>query len=78
MVAHKLARLDGSRTPIAPAHLRPRLAMIAAEREAVIALRDRNEISDVVMRRLQQEFDHEEVLLHQRYGDLETPEAQSP
>jgi CPA1 family monovalent cation:H+ antiporter len=73
MIAHKLARLDGSPTSIAPAHLRPRLAMIAAEREAVIALRDRNEISDVVMRRLQQEFDHEEVLLHQRYGDLKTP-----
>jgi hypothetical protein len=43
--------------------------MIAAEREAVIALRDRNEISDSVMRRLLREFDHEEVLLHQRYGE---------
>jgi hypothetical protein len=41
--------------------------MIAAEREAVIALRDRNEISDDVLRRLQNEFDHEEVLLHQRF-----------
>jgi Na+/H+ antiporter len=69
MTAHRLERLDGSPSPTAPAHLRPRQAMIAAEREAVVALRDRNEISDVVMRRLQQEFDHEEVLLHQRYRD---------
>ena len=69
ITAHRLERLDGSLSPTAPAHLRPRLAMIAAEREAVVALRDRNEISDVVMRRLQQEFDHEEVLLHQRYRD---------
>jgi len=42
--------------------------MIAAEREAVIAMRDRSEISDAVMRRLQKKFDHEETLLHQRYG----------
>jgi hypothetical protein len=41
--------------------------MIAAEREAVIAMRDRNEVSDAVMNRLQRELDHEEVLLHQRY-----------
>jgi CPA1 family monovalent cation:H+ antiporter len=71
ITAHKLERLNGPPTPIAPAHLRPRLAMIAAERETLITLRDRNEISDVVMRRLQREFDHEEVLLHQRYGDPE-------
>jgi Na+/H+ antiporter len=71
ITAHKLKRLDGFPSATAPAHLRPRLAMIAAEREAVITLRDRNEISDVVLRRLQQEFDHEEVLLHQRYGDTE-------
>jgi monovalent cation/hydrogen antiporter len=51
-----------------PTHLRPRLAMLAAAREAVVALRDRGEIGDAVMRRLQSEFDHEEVLLHQRYG----------
>ena len=30
-------------------------------------MRDRNEISDRVMNRLQREFDHEEILLHQRY-----------
>ncbi len=67
MTAHQLERLSISpSTP--PAHLRLRLAMIAAEREAVIAMRDRNEISDTVMRRLQSEFDHEEVLLRQRYG----------
>ncbi len=40
-----------------------RLIMIAAEREAVITMRDRNEISDTVMRRLLSEFDHEKVLL---------------
>jgi monovalent cation/hydrogen antiporter len=68
IVAHSLARLNGSASPTTSAHLRARLTMIAEQREAVIALRDRNEISDTVMRRLQQEFDHEEVLLHQRYG----------
>jgi CPA1 family monovalent cation:H+ antiporter len=40
-----------------------RLSMIVAEREAVIAMRDRNEISDTVMWKLLGEFDHEEVLL---------------
>lgn len=68
MVAHRPERLDESASSTVSAHLRARLTMIAEEREAVIALRDRNEISDTVMRRLQQEFDHEEVLLHQRYG----------
>jgi monovalent cation/hydrogen antiporter len=65
--ANKLERLSSS-SSAPPAHFPLRLAMIAAEREAVIALRDRNEISDPVMRRLLREFDHEEVLLHQRYG----------
>jgi CPA1 family monovalent cation:H+ antiporter len=69
IIAHRRERLDGRRSPTAFSYLRARLTMIAQEREAVIALRDRNEISDSVMRRLQQEFDHEEVLLHQRYGD---------
>jgi hypothetical protein len=40
-----------------------RLDMIAAEREAVIAMRDRNEIGDSVMRTLLGEFDHEEMVL---------------
>jgi CPA1 family monovalent cation:H+ antiporter len=40
-----------------------RLDMIAAEREAVIAMRDRNQISDPVMRTLLGEFDHEEIVL---------------
>jgi hypothetical protein len=35
--------------------------MIAAEREAVIAMRDRNEISDTVMRKLFGELDHEQA-----------------
>jgi monovalent cation/hydrogen antiporter len=66
-MAHaELQRLD-SDPDSPPAHLPLRLAMIAAERNAVIDLRDRNEISDEVMRRLQREFDHEEVLLRQRY-----------
>ncbi len=39
--------------------------MIDTEREAVIAMRDRNEISDDVMRKLLSEFDHEELLLRQ-------------
>ncbi len=68
MAAHKLQTLDGPQSP-ARTHLHLRLAMIAAEREAVITMRDDNEISDAVMRRLQREFDHEEVLLHQRYTD---------
>jgi monovalent cation/hydrogen antiporter len=44
---------------------RLRLSMIATEREAVIAMRDRNEISDDVMHKLLGEFDHEELLLRQ-------------
>jgi Na+/H+ antiporter len=68
LIAHRRARLEESGG--APsAHLRLRLSMIAAEREAVIAMRDRSEISDSVMQRLQREFDHEEVLLQQRYGE---------
>jgi Na+/H+ antiporter len=63
----ELERLNGSSSSPVP-RPRLRLVMLAAEREAVIAMRDRNEISDAVMRRLQTEFDHEEVLLNQRYG----------
>jgi hypothetical protein len=40
--------------------------MMAAEREEVIAMRDRNEISDTVMRELLGEFDYEEVLLNRQ------------
>ena len=50
-------------------YLRLRLGMLAAERESVIAMRDRGEIADAVMIRLQREFDHEEVLLHQRFRE---------
>jgi hypothetical protein len=39
--------------------------MLKVAREAVIGLRDRGEISDAVMRQPQNEFDHEEILLHQ-------------
>jgi CPA1 family monovalent cation:H+ antiporter len=69
MAAYELARLAGS-SAATPAHLQLRLAIIAAEREALISMRDRNEISDPVMRRLLREFDHEEVLLHQRYAQV--------
>jgi monovalent cation/hydrogen antiporter len=67
---HKLARLKSSPNA-GKAHLRLRLAMLATERETVITMRDRNEIGDPVMRRLLREFDHEEVLLHQRYAASE-------
>jgi CPA1 family monovalent cation:H+ antiporter len=61
--AYRLERLNsGHSTP--PTYARLRLAMLAAERDAVIGMRDRGEINDAVMRRLQQEFDHEELLLH--------------
>jgi monovalent cation/hydrogen antiporter len=50
----------------APSIAQLRLGMIAAEREAVIAMRDRNEISDPVMRVLLGEFDHEEILLNRK------------
>jgi monovalent cation/hydrogen antiporter len=69
MAAHDLGRIHGAASSSSSsAHSALRLAMIAAERETVIAMRDRNEISDAVMRRLQSEYDHEEVLLRQRYG----------
>ena len=43
-----------------------RLDMIAAERETAIAMRDRNQISDTVMRKLLGEFDHERILLNRQ------------
>jgi hypothetical protein len=42
---------------------RIRLEMIAAERQEIVSLRDDSDISDNVMRRIQQELDLEEVLL---------------
>jgi hypothetical protein len=65
ITARKLHNLDGS-SATASAHIRPRLAMLRAAREAIIDLRDRGEIGDAVMRHLQTEFDHEEVLLRER------------
>jgi hypothetical protein len=67
LTANKLNNLDASASANAT-HLRPRLAMLAAARDAIIDLRDRGEVGDAVMRRLQSEFDHEEILLRQRYG----------
>jgi monovalent cation/hydrogen antiporter len=63
---HELQKLSGAVSATHVLHLR--LAMIAAQRTAVIDMRDRNEIGDSVLRRMQREFDHEEVLMHQRYG----------
>ena len=45
-----------------------RLQMISAQRAAVIAMRDRSEIGDGVMRKLLSEFDHEELLLSRQDG----------
>jgi monovalent cation/hydrogen antiporter len=61
----KLLLTNPKETP--KSYLRLRTAMLAAEREAVVTMRDRGEISDGVMLRLEQEFDHEETLLHQRH-----------
>ena len=59
----------------APSLARLRLEMIAAEREAVIAMRDRNEIGDPVMRTLLGEFDHEEMVLSRDDGAAQDDEA---
>ena len=63
--SYRLERLSDDRAAAAspPEYVRLRLGMLTAEREAVIALRDRNEISDAVMNRVQRELDHEEVVL---------------
>jgi monovalent cation/hydrogen antiporter len=50
---------NGATSPLAQL----RLHMIAAERDTVISMRDRNEIGDTVMHKLLSEFDHEELLL---------------
>jgi CPA1 family monovalent cation:H+ antiporter len=42
-----------------------RLKMIAAERDALIVMRDKNEISDDVLREIQHDLDLEQVLLEQ-------------
>jgi CPA1 family monovalent cation:H+ antiporter len=63
--AYRLEQLsgDGSAPGSTSGYVQLRLRMLAAEREAVITLRDRGEISDAVMIRLQRELDHEEVVL---------------
>ncbi len=68
--SYRLARLSDDRTAASPpGYVQLRLRMLAAEREAVIGMRDRNEISDAVMIRLQRELDHEEVVLRGPGGD---------
>ena len=42
-----------------------RLKMIGAEREALIDMRDQNQISDDVLREIQHDLDLEQVLLEQ-------------
>ncbi|MFI4914681.1 MAG: Na+/H+ antiporter [Steroidobacterales bacterium] len=49
-----------------------RMALLAAERETIVRMRDDNEISDSVMRRLQSELDHEEMLLRGREATAAT------
>jgi CPA1 family monovalent cation:H+ antiporter len=57
------------RMPVA-AYLGARLAMLAAERRALLALRDTSTIGDGVMRRLQEDLDLESVLL--THGSLDS------
>lgn len=74
LLRHRLAHVDATADPDAeengaqlPPHARLRLSMIAAERRALIDLWDRGDIGDDVLRSLQAELDHQEVLLHRRY-----------
>src|SRR5437879_2402197 len=46
------------------AHLRLARELLAAERQELLRMRDNGAISDAVMRRVQQELDYEELLLH--------------
>ncbi len=46
------------------AHLRLARELLTAERRELLRLRDEDEISDAVMRRVQRELDYEELLLH--------------
>lgn len=55
--------VDGGIERLATTHRELRRAMIAAEREALIGLRDRGEIGDDVMRRVQREMDLESMML---------------
>ena len=52
----------GRETPSAT-YRRLRMEMLAAERTEFVAMRDRGEISDDVLRRLQRELDLEEAIL---------------
>ena len=46
------------------AHLRLARELLAVERQELLRMRDNGAISDTVMRRVQQELDYEELLLH--------------
>jgi len=46
------------------AHLRLARELLAVERQELLRMRDNGAISDAVMRRVQQELDYEELLLH--------------
>lgn len=67
LYAARVERLDGAATPDAEhgaANVRDlRSALIAAERRALVDLRNRNQISDGVLRRVQRELDLEQVRL---------------
>jgi hypothetical protein len=47
--------------------------MIVAERQSLLDLRDRNELGDDVMRRIQRELDLEEMLLEGEQPVVEPP-----
>ena len=46
------------------ANLRLARELLAVERQELLRMRDNGAISDAVMRRVQQELDYEELLLH--------------
>lgn len=70
-VAPASADAEAERT--ADAYRALRRTLIATEREAVIGLRDRDEISDDVLRRLQRELDLESMMLDSIEDDASEP-----
>jgi hypothetical protein len=68
-----LPRSDGGAERNAESYRSLRRAMIDAERAAIIDLRDRDAISDDVMRRVQRELDLETMLLDSAEDDAPEP-----
>jgi NhaP-type Na+/H+ or K+/H+ antiporter len=66
----RLAGIDGSGAErLATAHRALRAAMIEAEREALVSLRDQGVIGDDVLRRVQRDLDFETMLLESAEDD---------